>query len=557
QSYKNVEGMQSFLSWSGANVLQYSTSKQLIESVFHTKPVVRELALGKMINLLEQNETTESMVQELEIPILEKFQDESSKVVKFLLRKCDKLFSIISPEKIISKLYQLMNHLPDEANLSKKRNLRNRIGIIMAKHFLHVEDKMKNMVTLWIFEIMFTDGAGKAKHVAQILNSDFTSELSREQPLEEMNSLWQCFLASLLHDCTCWNMRHLDALEEVSLFLNSALNDVEADSSCAVFLTFLLCHMVGQAKHKNLDETVQILIKLLENMNMFSEIDFEHFLCEVPMQNRTLELDLAKFKHYGLKSVEMMWLVGIQLMDVKWDKSYMSAEICKLLIFIIDDETLEPLFINLCLQLEELLKNLDGDELQIIASHNSLVIPMLFVGMSADGLLQRQLICNTLKRLHQALTLKNRSHAYYYQFLDCINSDLHACILDSQYIQVSLAAFVDKELSDAVRRVRLKLLLNIVDILCKSAHYPPPTVVHKITTAMLMINEESLFQALGSLFNHLLCDAQQQQQSSLAEQNLKMELYVNSLCKIYRRETAVFLKSNTETFRALIQALRD
>ncbi|KRZ56937.1 HEAT repeat-containing protein [Trichinella nativa] len=468
----------------------YSTSKQLIESVFHTKPVVRELALGKMINLLEQNETSESMVQELEIPILEKFQDESSKVVKFLLRKCD-----------------------------------------------------------------------------------------------------------------------------VSLFLNSALNDVEADSSCAVFLTFLLCHMVGQAKHKNLDETVQILIKLLENMNMFSEIDFEHFLCEVPMQNRTLELDLAKFKHYGLKSVEMMWLVGIQLMDVKWDKSYMSgmlwwqdddvakfnaqllvtlckyamlarvdldevengnrkqisnriilpildkfvaepAEICKLLIFIIDDETLEPLFINLCLQLEELLKNLDGDELQIIASHNSLVIPMLFVGMSADGLLQRQLICNTLKRLHQALTLKNRSHAYYYQFLDCINSDLHACILDSQYIQVSLAAFVDKELSDAVRRVRLKLLLNIVDILCKSAHYPPPTVVHKITTAMLMINEESLFQALGSLFNHLLCDAQQQQ-SSLAEQNLKMELYVNSLCKIYRRETAVFLKSNTETFRALIHALRD
>ncbi|OUC44262.1 hypothetical protein D917_09261 [Trichinella nativa] len=182
---------------------------------------------------------------------------------------------------------------------------------------------------------------------------------------------------------------------------------------------------------------------------------------------------------------------------------------------------------------------------------------MLFVGMSADGLLQRQLICNTLKRLHQALTLKNRSHAYYYQFLDCINSDLHACILDSQYIQVSLAAFVDKELSDAVRRVRLKLLLNIVDILCKSAHYPPPTVVHKITTAMLMINEESLFQALGSLFNHLLCDAQQQQQSSLAEQNLKMELYVNSLCKIYRRETAVFLKSNTETFRALIHALRD
>ncbi|KRX73379.1 HEAT repeat-containing protein, partial [Trichinella sp. T6] len=468
----------------------YSTSKQLIESVFHTKPVVRELALGKMINLLEQNETSESMVQELEIPILEKFQDESSKVVKFLLRKCD-----------------------------------------------------------------------------------------------------------------------------VSLFLNSALNDAEADSSCAVFLTFLLCHMVGQAKHKNLDETVQILIKLLENMNMFSEIDFEHFLCEVPMQNRTLELDLAKFKHYGLKSVEMMWLVGIQLMDVKWDKSYMSgmlwwqdddvakfnaqllvtlckyamlarvdldevengnrkqisnriilpildkfvaepAEICKLLIFIIDDETLEPLFINLCLQLEELLKNLDGDELQIIASHNSLVIPMLFVGMSADGLLQRQLICNTLKRLHQALTLKNRSHAYYYQFLDCINSDLHACILDSQYIQVSLAAFVDKELSDAVRRVRLKLLLNIVDILCKSAHYPPPTVVHKITTAMLMINEESLFQALGSLFNHLLCDAQQQQ-SSLAEQNLKMELYVNSLCKIYRRETAVFLKSNTETFRALIHALRD
>ncbi|KRX43729.1 HEAT repeat-containing protein [Trichinella murrelli] len=468
----------------------YSTSKQLIESVFHTKPVVRELALGKMINLLEQNETSESMVQELEIPILEKFQDESSKVVKFLLRKCD-----------------------------------------------------------------------------------------------------------------------------VSLFLNSALNDVEADSSCAMFLTFLLCHMVGQAKHKNLDETVQILIKLLENMNMFSEIDFEHFLCEVPMQNRTLELDLAKFKHYGLKSVEMMWLVGIQLMDVKWDKSYMSgmlwwqdddvakfnaqllvtlckyamlarvdldevengnrkqisnriilplldkfvaepAEICKLLIFIIDDETLEPLFINLCLQLEELLKNLDGDELQIIASHNSVVIPMLFVGMSADGLLQRQLICNTLKRLHQALTLKNRSHAYYYQFLDCINSDLHACILDSQYIQVSLAAFVDKELSDAVRRVRLKLLLNIVDILCKSAHYPPPTVVHKITTAMLMINEESLFQALGSLFNHLLCDAQQQQ-SSLAEQNLKMELYVNSLCKIYRRETAVFLKSNTETFRALIHALRD
>ncbi|KRZ93048.1 HEAT repeat-containing protein 1 [Trichinella sp. T8] len=619
QSYKNVEGMQSFLRWSGANVLQYSTSKQLIESVFHTKPVVRELALGKMINLLEQNETSESMVQELEIPILEKFQDESSKVVKFLLRKCDKLFSIISPEKIISKLYQLMNHLPDEANLSKKRNLRNRIGIIMAKHFLHVEDKMKNMVTLWIFEIMFTDGAGKGKHVAQILNSDFTSELSREQPLEvncsEMNSLWQCFLASLLHDCTCWNMRHLDALEEVSLFLNSALNDVETDSSCAMFLTFLLCHMVGQAKHKNLDETVQILIKLLENMNMFCEIDFEHFLCEVPMQNRTLELDLAKFKHYGLKSVEMMWLVGIQLMDVKWDKSYMSgmlwwqdddvakfnaqllvtlckyamlarvdldevengnrkqisnriilplldkfvaepAEICKLLIFIIDDETLEPLFINLCLQLEELLKNLDGDELQIIASHNSVVIPMLFVGMSADGLLQRQLICNTLKRLHQALTLKNRSHAYYYQFLDCINSDLHACILDSQYIQVSLAAFVDKELSDAVRRVRLKLLLNIVDILCKSAHHPPPTVVHKITTAMLMINEESLFQALGSLFNHLLCDAQQQQ-SSLAEQNLKMELYVNSLCKIYRRETAVFLKSNTETFRALIHALRD
>ncbi|KRY19322.1 HEAT repeat-containing protein [Trichinella patagoniensis] len=468
----------------------YSTSKQLIESVFHTKPVVRELALGKMINVLEQNETSESMVQELEIPILEKFQDESSKVVKFLLRKCD-----------------------------------------------------------------------------------------------------------------------------VSLFLNSALNDVEADSSCAMFLTFLLCHMVGQAKHKNLDETVQILIKLLENMNMFSEIDFEHFLCDVPMQNRTLELDLAKFKHYGLKSVEMMWLVGIQLMDVKWDKSYMSgmlwwqdddvakfnaqllvtlckyamlarvdldevengnrkqisnriilplldkfvaepAEICKLLIFIIDDETLEPLFINLCLQLEELLKNLDGDELQIIASHNSVVIPMLFVGMSADGLLQRQLICNTLKRLHQALTLKNRSHAYYYQFLDCINSDLHACILDSQYIQVSLAAFVDKELSDAVRRVRLKLLLNIVDILCKSAHYPPPTVVHKISTAMLMINEESLFQALGSLFNHLLCDAQQQQ-SSLAEQNLKMELYVNSLCKIYRRETAVFLKSNTETFRALIHALRD
>ncbi|KRZ93049.1 HEAT repeat-containing protein [Trichinella sp. T8] len=468
----------------------YSTSKQLIESVFHTKPVVRELALGKMINLLEQNETSESMVQELEIPILEKFQDESSKVVKFLLRKCD-----------------------------------------------------------------------------------------------------------------------------VSLFLNSALNDVETDSSCAMFLTFLLCHMVGQAKHKNLDETVQILIKLLENMNMFCEIDFEHFLCEVPMQNRTLELDLAKFKHYGLKSVEMMWLVGIQLMDVKWDKSYMSgmlwwqdddvakfnaqllvtlckyamlarvdldevengnrkqisnriilplldkfvaepAEICKLLIFIIDDETLEPLFINLCLQLEELLKNLDGDELQIIASHNSVVIPMLFVGMSADGLLQRQLICNTLKRLHQALTLKNRSHAYYYQFLDCINSDLHACILDSQYIQVSLAAFVDKELSDAVRRVRLKLLLNIVDILCKSAHHPPPTVVHKITTAMLMINEESLFQALGSLFNHLLCDAQQQQ-SSLAEQNLKMELYVNSLCKIYRRETAVFLKSNTETFRALIHALRD
>ncbi|XP_003367266.1 conserved hypothetical protein, partial [Trichinella spiralis] len=67
----------------------YITSKQLIESVFHTKPVVRELALGKMINLLEQNETSESMVQELEIPILEKFQDESSKVIKFLLRKCD------------------------------------------------------------------------------------------------------------------------------------------------------------------------------------------------------------------------------------------------------------------------------------------------------------------------------------------------------------------------------------------------------------------------------------------------------------------------------------
>ncbi|KRZ18482.1 HEAT repeat-containing protein, partial [Trichinella zimbabwensis] len=450
------------------------------------------LALGKMINLLEQNETSESMVQELEIPILEKFHDESSKVVKFLLRKCD-----------------------------------------------------------------------------------------------------------------------------VNLFLNSALNDVEADSSCALFVTFLLCHMIGQAKHKNLDETVQILIKLLENMNLFSEIDFEHFLCEVPVQNRTLELDLAKFKHYGLRSVEMMWLVGIQLLDVKWDKSYMSgmlwwqdddvakfnaqllvnlckyamlarvdleevdsgsrkqisnriilplldkfvtepAEICKLLIFIIDDENLEPLFINLCLQLEELLKNLDGDELQIIASHNSVVIPMLFVGMSADVLLQRQLICNTLKRLHQELTLKNRSHAYYYQFLDCLNSDLHACILDSQYIQVSLAAFVDKQLSDAVRRVRLKLLLNIVDILCKSAQNPPPIVVHKISTAMLMINEESLFQALGNLFNHLLCDAQQQQQqSSLAEQNLKMELYVNSLCKIYRRETAVFLKSNTDAFRALIQALRD
>ncbi|OUC39463.1 hypothetical protein D917_09260, partial [Trichinella nativa] len=99
QSYKNVEGMQSFLSWSGANVLQYSTSKQLIESVFHTKPVVRELALGKMINLLEQNETSESMVQELEIPILEKFQDESSKVVKFLLRKCD-----VSSARIFSKI---------------------------------------------------------------------------------------------------------------------------------------------------------------------------------------------------------------------------------------------------------------------------------------------------------------------------------------------------------------------------------------------------------------------------------------------------------------------
>ncbi|KRZ18481.1 HEAT repeat-containing protein 1 [Trichinella zimbabwensis] len=265
QSYKNVEGMQSFLRWSGASVLQYNTSKQLIESVCHTRPIVRELALGKMINLLEQNETSESMVQELEIPILEKFHDESSKVVKFLLRKCDKLFSIISPEKITSKLYQLMNHLPDEANSSKKRNLRNRIGIILAKHFLHVEDKMKNMVTLWIFEIMFTDGAGKGKHVAQILNSDFTSELSREQPLEEINSLWQCFLTSLLHDCTCWSMRHLDALEEVNLFLNSALNDVEADSSCALFVTFLLCHMIGQAKHKNLDETVQILIKLLEN----------------------------------------------------------------------------------------------------------------------------------------------------------------------------------------------------------------------------------------------------------------------------------------------------
>ncbi|KRY78282.1 HEAT repeat-containing protein 1 [Trichinella pseudospiralis] len=619
QSYKNVEGMQSFLRWSGANILQYNTSKQLIESVCHTKPIVRELALGKMINLLEQNETSESMVQELEIPILEKFHDESSKVVKFLLKKCDKLFSIISPEKINSKLYQLMNHLPDEANSSKKRNLRNRIGVILAKHFLHVEDKMKNMVTLWIFEIMFNDGAGKGKHVAQILNSDFTSELSREQPLEvncsEMNSLWQCFLTSLLHDCTCWSMRHLDALEEVNLFLNNALNDVEADSSSALFITFLMCHMIGQAKHKNLGETVQILIKLLENMNLFSEIDFEHFLCEVPVQNRTLELDLAKFKHCGLRSVEMMWLVGIQLLDVKWDKSYMSgmlwwqdddvakfsaqllvnlckyamlarvdleevdsrsrkqisnriilplldkfvtepAEICKLLIFIIDDENLEPLFVNLCLKLEELLKNLDGDELLIIASHNSVVIPMLFVGMSADVLLQRQLICNTLKRLHQELTLKNRSHAYYYQFLDCINSDLHACILDSQYIQVSLAAFVDKQLSDAVRRVRLKLLLNIVDILCKSAQNPPPVVVHKISTAMLMINEESLFQTLGSLFSHLLCDAQQQQ-SSLDEQNLKMELYVNSLCRIYRRETAVFLKSNTEAFRALIQALRD
>ncbi|XP_003367267.1 conserved hypothetical protein, partial [Trichinella spiralis] len=134
---------------------------------------------------------------------------------------------------------------------------------------------------------------------------------------------------------------------------------------------------------------------------------------------------------------------------------------------------------------------------------------MLFVGMSADGLLQRQLICNTLKRLHQALTLKNRSHAYYYQFLDCINSDLPACILDSQYIQVSLAAFVDKELSDAVRRVRLKLLLNIVDILCKSAHYPPPTVVHKISTAMLMINEEitkSFFTKIDSNLRTILLD---------------------------------------------------
>ncbi|KRZ34097.1 HEAT repeat-containing protein [Trichinella pseudospiralis] len=435
--------------------------------VCHTKPIVRELALGKMINLLEQNETSESMVQELEIPILEKFHDESSKVVKFLLKKCD-----------------------------------------------------------------------------------------------------------------------------VNLFLNNALNDVEADSSSALFITFLMCHMIGQAKHKNLGETVQILIKLLENMNLFSKIDFEHFLCEVPVQNRTLELDLAKFKHCGLRSVEMMWLVGIQLLDVKWDKSYMSGmlwwqdddvakfsaqllvNLCKYAMLArvdleeVDSRSrkqisnriilplLDPLFVNLCLKLEELLKNLDGDELLIIASHNSVVIPMLFVGMSADVLLQRQLICNTLKRLHQELTLKNRSHAYYYQFLDCINSDLHACILDSQYIQVSLAAFVDKQLSDAVRRVRLKLLLNIVDILCKSAQNPPPVVVHKISTAMLMINEESLFQTLGSLFSHLLCDAQQQQ-SSLDEQNLKMELYVNSLCKIYRRETAVFLKSNTEAFRALIQALRD